>query len=168
MRRLLVTALLLAFAAAGLAQDKEPAKPGPGQEVDPAIIQGIMTCLAEGLTPEWFKTWFVVKETKRNEAGTARQFEATFFVANSPGDEKGEPLKPCGPGKIIEGVSELNGYLAVEQQRWTSATFTFFRDGRYSANYDYAPFKPAAAAPAKPAAKPSAKPPAKKKQDAAK
>jgi hypothetical protein len=168
MPRILLTALLLAFAAAGFAQDKDPAKPGPGQEPDPEIFKGIMECLAEGLTPEWFKTWFVIRETRRNETGTARQFTADFFVANSPGDEKGGPLKPCGPGKILEGVGALNGYLPVEQQRWTTATFTFFRDGRYSANYDYTPFKPAAEAPAKPAAKPAAKPPAKKKQEAAK
>jgi hypothetical protein len=144
------------------AESKEAPKPAPGQEVDPAIIESIMTCLAAGLTPEWFKTWFVIRETKRNAAGTARQFEATFFVANKPDDNKGEPLQTCGAQQILEGVGALNGYLPEKQQRWTAATFTFFRDGRYNASYDYTPVKPAA----KPAAKP--KPAAKKKQEAAK
>jgi hypothetical protein len=168
MTRLLITAVLLALAIPAYAQDKpaaetkEPAKPGPGQEPDPAIIEGIMTCLAEGLTPEWFKTWFVIKELRRNEAGTARQFEGTFFVANKQGDDKGEPLQTCGPARIIEGVGALNAYLPESQQRWTAATFTFYRDGRYAANYDYTPVKAAAKSSAKPAAKPVPKKDAKK------
>jgi hypothetical protein len=85
------------------AESKEAPKPAPGQEVDPAIIESIMTCLAAGLTPEWFKTWFVIRETKRNAAGTARQFEATFFVANKPDDNKGEPLQTCGAQQIPRG-----------------------------------------------------------------
>ena len=37
----------------------------------------------------------------------------------------------------------LNDYLTKEQQRWTSATFTFTRaDGTYDVKYDYTPFKP--------------------------
>lgn len=148
MTRHLITAVLLALAVPALAQDK-PA-PGPGQDPDPAIIEGIMQCLAEGLTPQWFKTWFTVRETRRNDAGTARQFEAVFYVSNSPSDEKGERLTPCGPGQIIEGVGALNAYLPDSQQRWTAATFTFYRDGRYTANYDYS-------AVPKPAPKPAAK-----------
>ena len=158
MTRHLIAAVLLALAVPAYAQDK-PA-PGPGQEPDPAIIEGIMQCLAEGLTPQWFKTWFTIRETRRNDAGTARQYEAVFFVANSPSDEKGEPLSPCGPEKIIEGVGALNAYLPESQQRWTAATFTFYRDGRYAANYDYSAVpkpKPAAKAAAKPAAKKDAK-----------
>src|SRR5262245_19912827 len=117
-----------------------------------------MKCLADGLTPEWFKAWFVVSEIRRNAAGTARQFEATFRVANGPDDVKGEPIKPCGAEQIIEGVGELNAYLPESQRMWTSATFVFFRDGRYTANYDYTPLE----GPAKPAAKPAAGAPAKK------
>jgi hypothetical protein len=157
MTRHFIAAVLLALAMPAHAQDKPAAEPGPGQEPEPAIIEDIMTCLAEGLTPQWYKTWFVVRETRRNDTGSARQYEATFFVSNSPGDDKGERLSPCGPEKIIEGVGKLNAYLPENQQRWTSATFTFHRDGRYAANYDYSVAKPAPRPAAKGAPKKDAK-----------
>jgi hypothetical protein len=170
MRRTFLALLLLAFSASPLHAQLKPkagttlggkpaAKPAAEKEQPEAtIIQSIMTCLADGLTPEWFKTWFVVNEIRRNAAGTARQFEATFRVANRPDDERGEPLKPCGAEQIIEGVGELNAYLPESQRMWTSAVFVFYRDGRYDAKYDYTPLD----GPEKPAAKPAAKKDAKK------
>ena len=145
--------------AASTAQDAaaKPA-PGPGQEPDPQIIEGIMTCLAEGLTPDWKRAWFVIKETDRNEAEGTRQFEGDFFFATGEKDRKGRRLRTCGPEKVIQGVSDLNDYLTRDQQRWTSAVFTFMRDGKYDVKYDYTPFKP----------RPATKPAAKKKQDASK
>jgi len=160
------------FACAAQAQDtkkSEPApapaaaqkpEPGPGQTPDPAIIEGIVSCLAEGLPKDWKKAWFVIRETDRNEAAGARQFEGDFFYATSLKDTKGRRLQTCGAEKIVQGVSDLNDYLTKEQQRWTSAVFTFIRDdGKYDVKYDYTPFKP------KPAA---AKPAARKKQEPAK
>jgi hypothetical protein len=145
-------------AAAAQEPAAKPA-PGPGQTPDPQILENIMACLAEGLTQDWKKAWFVIKETDRNEAERTRQFEGDFFYATSLKDRKGKRLQTCGPEKIIQGVSDLNDYLTPEQQRWTSAVFTFTRDdGKYDVKYDYMPFKP----------KPAAKPAAKKKQDAAK
>lgn len=178
-----ILASLLAFAAqaqdakksgpatekpAAAAQDPA-AKPerGPGQEPDPQIVGDIMRCLSEGLTPDWQKAWFLVKEIDRNEAEGARQFQADFFYATSLKDGKGKRLRTCGPEKIIENVSHLNDYLTKDQQRWTSAVFTILRDGKYDMKYDYTPFKPKPAAAA-PAAKPAAKSSARKKQEAAK
>jgi hypothetical protein len=146
--------------AAGAAQEPA-AKPerGPGQTPDPQILESIIACLAAGLTPDWQKAWFVIRETDRNEAEGTRQFEGDFFYATSLKDRKGKRLQTCGPEKIIQGVSDLNDYLTREQQRWTSATFTFTKaDEKYDVKYDYTPFKP----------KPAAKPAAKKKKEPAK
>jgi hypothetical protein len=155
--------------AAGAAQDPaaKPA-PGPGQPPDPQIIESMMTCLAEGLTQDWQKAWFVIKEIDRNEAEGTRQFEGDFFYATNVKDRKGMRLRTCGPEHVIKGVSDLNDYLTKEQQRWTSAVFTFTRaDGKYDVKYDYTPFKPKPAAAA-PAEKPATKSTAKKKQETAK
>lgn len=167
------SALLLGalFAVAAQAQDPqkpaaEPAPaaaatPGPGQEPDPKIIEGLMECLAEGLPEGWQKTWFTISEIGRSSnlaEGTTRQFEAKFFYATDPNDTKGRTLKPCGANRIVDGVIALNDYLQPSQKRWTGVTMTFFIDGRYGANYDYTVRKPApAAAPAKATAKPAAK-----------
>ena len=140
-------------AAAAQEPAAKPA-PGPGQAPDPQILESIMTCLAPGLSQDWKKAWFVVKEIDRNEAESARQFQADFFFSTSLKDSRGKRLQTCGPEKIIESVSSLNDYLTTEQQRWTSAVFTFLSDGKYDVKYDYTPFKP--------------KPAAKKKQEAAK
>jgi hypothetical protein len=148
--------------AAGAEQNPaaKPA-PGPGQTPDPQIIENMMTCMAAGLTPDWQRAWFVVKEIDRNEAEGARQFEADFYYATSAKDRKGKRLQTCGPEQVIKGVSDLNDYLTKEQQRWTSAVFTFTKaDGKYDVKYDYTPFKPKPEAAAKPAAK--------KKQETAK
>jgi hypothetical protein len=155
-------------AAAGAAQDSsaKPA-PGPGQEPDPQIIENIMTCLAEGLTQDWQRAWFVIREIDRNEREGTRQFEGDFFYATSEKDRKGQRLRTCGPEKVIQGVSDLNDYLTRDQQRWTSAVFTFMRDGKYDVKYDYTPFKPKPAAKS-PAAKPATKPAAKKSAEASK
>jgi hypothetical protein len=147
-------------AAAAQEPAAKPA-PGPGQAPDPQILENIMACLASGLTPDWKKAWFVIKEIDRNVAEGTRQFEADFFFATNIKETRGKRLQTCGPEKIIEGVSDLNDYLTTEQQRWTSATFTFLNDGKYDVKYDYTPFKPKPAAPA-------AKPAAKKKQETAK
>lgn len=145
-------------AAAAQEPAAKPA-PGPGQTPDPQILENIIACLAEGLTPDWKKAWFVIKEIDRNEAERTRQFEGDFFYATNVKDRKGKRLQTCGPEKIIQGVSDLNDYLTPEQQRWTSAVFTFTRDdAKYDVKYDYTPFKP----------KPAAKPAARKKQEAAK
>src|SRR5262245_55789485 len=146
MKRALFLACLLGslLLPAAHAQDAKPAaeaakpeaakpEPGPGQEPDPAIIQGIMTCLAEGLPADWRKTWFIIRQTDRNAAGNARSFEATFFYATSESDSKGQKLSPCGGGEeVLDGVGKLNSYLPESQRRWSGATFTFFRDGRYN------------------------------------
>jgi hypothetical protein len=158
---------------AAAAPEAEKPEPAPGQDPDPEILHGIMNCLADGLPPEWRKTWFTIKQTDRNAAGNAREFEANFFYATSENDAKGQRLKPCGDGSdVLDGVGRLNAYLPENQRRWSGATFTFFRDGRYDAVYDQTPFaaKPAATPPAKPAAKPGTapKPAAKKKQESAK
>lgn len=155
--------------ATGAAQDPaaKPA-PVPGQAPDPQIIESIMTCLANGLTPDWQKAWFVIKEIDRNETEGARQFEGDFFYATSLKDNKGKRLQTCGAEQVVKGVSDLNDYLTKDQQRWTSAIFTFKRaDGSYDVKYDYTPFKPKPAA-AEPAAKPAAKSASKKKQETAK
>lgn len=156
---------LIAFAAQG--QDEKKPEPGPGETPDPQIIESIMDCLAEGLTPDWKKAWFVIKEVDRNVAEGARQFEGDFFFATRTRDSKGKPLRTCGAERIVQGVSDLNDYLSKDKQSWTSATFTFLRDGKYDVKYDYTPFKPKPAAEA-PAEKPVAKSAAKKKAEAAK
>ena len=140
----------------------EKPKPGPGQPPDPQILEDIMGCLAAGLTPDWKKTWFVIKEIDRNEQDGTRQFEGDFFYATSEKDNKGRRLRTCGPEQIVKGVSDLNDYLTKDQQHWTSARFTFMRDGKYDVKYDYTPFKP------KPAAKTPAEKPTAKKQETAK
>ena len=165
------------FALAAQAQDPqkpaaEPAPaaavPGPGQEPDPKIIEGIMACLGEGLPEDWKKTWFVISETgsnTRDAGGITRQFKANFFYATDPNETKGKTLKPCGANPIVDGVIALNDYLQPSQRRWTGVTMTFNIDGTYDAAYEYTVRKSApAAAPAKAAAKPAAK----KKQEAAK
>ena len=136
-------------------------EPGPGQEPDPKIIHDIMTCLAPGLAPDWRKAWFVIRQFARDSAGTQRDFTATFHYAITDDDKKGYPLKICDAEVIIAEVGKLNAYLPDDQQRWSAATFTFYRDGRYEATYDQSPFKPAPA-------KKAAKAPAKKKQETAK
>ena len=135
---------------------------GPGQTPDPRIIENIVGCLAEGLTPDWQKAWFVIREIDRNVAEGTRQFEGDFFFATNAKDTRGKRLRTCGQERIIEGVSDLNDYLTRSQQAWTSATFTFMRDGKYDVKYDYTPFKP------KPAAKPASKATTGKKTEAAK
>lgn len=166
----LLLGALLAFAAQ--AQDtqkpeaatteaaKPPAPAGPGQEPDPRIIENIMNCLADGLTPDWRKAWFIVRQFNRNAAGTQRDYAAVFFYSTSDDDKKGQRLQVCNAERIVASVGQLNAYLPDSQQRWSAATFTFYRDGRYEATYDQTPFK------AKPAAKKKA--PAPKKQEAAK
>ena len=172
----LFLSLIVAFALVARAQDPqkpeakseevrpEPAKPeapaaperAPGQEPDPAILEGIFACIVEGLPKDWKKAWFVIRETGRSKDGRARSFAADFFYAVNVNHTKGRPLKPCGPERVLEGVGALNEYLPDGQRSWTRATFTFLSDGKYDVNYDYTPRKP------KPAAKPEAKPAAKK------
>jgi hypothetical protein len=140
---------------------KDPAAipaPRPGDPPDPRIIEGIMTCLAAGLPPEWKKAWFVIKEIDRNVDTSTRQFEGDFFYATRESDRKGKRLRTCGAEQIIEGVGLVNDYLTPEQQRWTSVTFTFLRTGNYDVKYDYTPVKP----------KPAPKAASKKKQESAK
>ena len=163
------------FALAAQAQDPqkpaaEPAPaaavPGPGQEPDPKIIEGIMACLGEGLPEDWKKAWFVISETgsnTRDAGGITRQFQANFFYATDPNETKGKSLKPCGANRIVDGVIALNDYLQPSQRRWTGVTMTFLVDGRYEATYDYTVHKPAPAA-----AKSAAKPATKKKQETTK
>ena len=172
MNRLCLAAFLAGslFVSAAPAQDAkkpepvaEKPAPGPGQTPDPQIIEGIVKCLGAGLTSDWKKAWFTIREIDRNEATGARQFQGDFFYAVSEKDNKGRRLRTCGAEEIIKGVSDLNDYLTKDQQSWTSARFEFFLDGKYDVKYDYTPFKP------KPAAKsPAAKPVAKKKAEAAK
>lgn len=165
---------LFALAAQAQAPQKpaaEPAPaaavPGPGQEPDPQIVDGIMRCMAEGLPEGWKKTWFVISEigSDTDASGATRRFEATFYYATDPNDSKGMQFKPCGANRIVDGVIALNDYLQPSQRRWTGVTVTFLLDGNYSATYDYTPRKPA---PAKAEAKPAAKPVAKKKQETSK
>jgi len=176
MKRLPLAALVLAslFAFAVHAQQglklpeakpaetkPEPAAapaPGPGQEPDPKIVEDIMNCLAEGLPPDWKHAWFVIREAERDKTGKERLYIGRFFVATDEADRKGKPLQTCGATRILTNVGKLNEYLPANQQRWTGATFNFYRDGRFEVAYDYTPPKPAA----------KSKPAAKKKQDPAK
>src|SRR5512139_2384529 len=113
MKHLAVLALLLGTLTAFAARAQDPQKPapaaeepkqeqatkpapGPGQEPDPKILEGIFDCLAPGLTPEWKKAWFVVSEIARDERSATRSFEAKFFFATDAGDSKGRPLRTCG------------------------------------------------------------------------
>jgi hypothetical protein len=162
----IVSALLLGALLAGnvQAQDPKPAaasaeavKPGPGQEPDPKIIEGMMRCMAEGLPENWQKAWFVIRQIDVDPKDRSRKFEANFFFATQEVDKKGKRLQTCGAAKVLEGVAALNAYLPDEQKRWSGVTMTFFRDGRYQANYDMSPFMPTAK-----------QAPAKKKADAAK
>jgi hypothetical protein len=126
----------------------------PGQEPDPKILEGLFACIAEGLPEDWKRTWFVIRETSQSKDGLERSFSADFFYATKVSDRKGRPLKPCGPDPVLEAVAALNDYLPENQQRWTGATFSFMRDGKFEAHYDYTKPKPAARKPAakKPAA----------------
>jgi len=172
MNRKHIAALLLgALLSSGLlAQDTKPAAPpqpdapkaapAPGQEPDPKIIQDMMGCMAEGLPENWQKAWFVIRQIGVDPKDESRRYEANFFFATQEADKKGKRLQTCGAAKVLEGVAALNAYLPEGQKRWSAATFTFHRDGRYQANYDITPFKPPA--------KPAAKAPAKKKQEPAK
>jgi hypothetical protein len=143
------------------AQAAERPKPGPGQEVDPKIIEGMVGCMAAGLPEDWKKAWFVVHQIGVNP-DKSRKFEANFFFAKQEDDSKGEPLKTCGAEQVLQGVLELNAYLPDSQKRWSGVTMTFHRDGRYQANYDMTPFKP------KPETKKASKTPPKKKAESSK
>jgi|SRR5579862_1465961 len=123
-------------------------KPVPGQPADPKIIENIFTCLGKGLPKNWKKTWFIIHQTGADASGASREFEAEFFFATDMVDTKGKPLVPCGSAPVLEGVMALNDYLRENQRHWTGATFTFTSEGKFDANYDYAPVKPAPAAPA--------------------
>lgn len=147
--------------APGPAQEAQKPERGPGQEPDPEILEQIFACIAEGLTRDWKKTWFVITELERSADGNSRNFEANFFAATSLKDRKGRPLRPCGAERVLEGVGALNSYLPEGQRRWTGATFSFTRDGKFEAKYDYTPRKPAAD-------KRAAKTAAKKKQESGK
>ena len=144
-------------------KDAATPAPGPGQEPDPQILQGMMRCMAEGLPANWNKAWFVISEIGRESdtSGVRRRLEATFHFATDPKDAKGKPFKPCGANRIIDGVIALNDYLQPSQKHWLGVTMTFTADGSYKADYDFTPRKPA---PAKAATKPAAK----KKQEPAK
>ena len=150
----LLAGALLAFSVH--AQIAPKPEPGPGQEPDPKILNDIADCLAQGLPQEWQRAWFVINEIDRDERSATRSFEANFFYATEANSPVGRRLQTCGPEKIIENVKALNAYLADSQQRWTSATFTFTRDGKFDAKYDFEPPKPRAE-PAPAAAKPPAK-----------
>lgn len=136
---------------------QEPARPepGPGQEPDPKIIEDIVGCLAEGLPQGWAKTWIVINEVSRDASGKSRDYKAVFRYSTKPGDKRGKPFVTCGPDRILDGVGALNAYLPADQQRWTGATISFYSDGKFEAQYDYTPRKPA-------------RPAAKKKPDAKK
>lgn len=140
----------------GTAPAQEAAKPapGPGQEPDPRIYDDMFACLAEGLPEDWRKAWFTIDELDRSEMGSVRNYEAKFFFATDASDAKGKPLRTCGAERVLQGVGALNDYLPESQRRWTGAIFSFTRDGKFEAKYDYTPRKPA---PVKPAAKPAAK-----------
>jgi hypothetical protein len=166
MKSTLMASLLLCALLAGNveAQDQKPAAaseeaakpaPGPGQEPDPKIIEGMMDCMAAGLPENWQKAWFVIRQIGVDPKDKSRKYEANFFFATLESDAKGERLQTCGPKKVLEGVSALNAYLPDKQKVWSGATFTFYREGRYQANYDLTPYKP----------KPAKKAPAKKTQD---
>jgi hypothetical protein len=149
--------------AAGAAEEPA-AKPGPkpGDTPDPQIFEGILNCLAAGMTPDWKKAWFVVREIDRDEGKAVRQFQGDFYYATKETDHKGKRVQTCGAERIIAYVGALNDYLTPDQKGWTSVSFTFLRDGKYDVKYDYTPVKP------KPAAKPAAKASSKKKQEAPK
>ena len=149
--------------AAGAA-DEPAAKPSPkpGDTPDPQIFEGILNCLAAGMTPDWKKAWFVVREIDRDEGKAVRQFQGDFYYATKETDHKGKRVQTCGAERIIAYVGALNDYLTPDQKGWTSVSFTFLRDGKYDVKYDYTPVKP------KPAAKPAAKASSKKKQEAPK
>jgi len=132
-------------------------QPKPGDTPDPRIVEGIMGCLSQGLTPDWKKAWIVIKEIDREDSKSVRQFEGNFFYATKESDTKGMRLQTCGGDRVVAYVGLLNGYLKEDQQGWTSMTMTFMRDGRYDAKYDYTPIKPKSKPVAKPAAKASAK-----------
>ena len=176
MHRTLLAAILLGALFAASAQAQAPQKPevkseaakpeaakpepGPGQEPDPKIVEDIMTCLADGLPPDWQRTWFVITQIGSDASGKARDFAVVFFYATSDEDKKGKIMKTCDADVIVAGVGNLNVYLPEREKRWSAATFTFYRDGRYDVAYDQTPFKPRA--------KPAAKPAAKNKQETAK
>ena len=72
--------------AAGAAQDPA-AKPAraPGQATDPQIIEDIFVCLAAGLTEDWKKAWFVVKEIDRKGTEVwSKQFPGAFRATRLP------------------------------------------------------------------------------------
>lgn len=141
------------------AANAEPApERKPGEEPDPRILESLFACIAEGLPEDWKKTWFVIRQTGGSKDGLQRSFAADFFYATNVNDRKGRPLQPCGPERVLETVGALNDYLPENQRRWTGATFSFMRDGKFDAKYDYTQPKPAAAKPA--AKKPAAKKPA--------
>jgi hypothetical protein len=140
-----------------------PAPDHPGVKV----LEEIFRCLAAGLSEDWKRAWIEVREIERTVQGTLRRYEASFLASNREDDRSGDPVVPCASEPVIEGITELNRYLPEPQRRWTAATFTFFRDGRFEVKYDYdspgavlppeepkpAPEKPAAAAQPKPAPK---------------
>lgn len=135
-------------------QPEPPQKPGPAPAPDPRIMQQIFDCIAAGLPQDWKKAWFVMTATGRSAEGGSRKFLASFFYAASMKDRHGNPLTPCSPEPVFEGVAALTDLLPEEQRRWTKATFSFTNDGNFEAKFDFTPRKPAAA---RPAAKPAGK-----------
>ena len=174
MHRIAIALLLLAALGAQSAQAQDPkpsveAKPAaaaPGQEPDPKIIEDIMQCLVPGLTSDWQRTWIIVTQVSHEAGAATRQYVAEFFYASKESDKNGRRMRTCGDESVLKGITALNAYLPESQRRWTSAVFTFYRDGRYAANYGYEPVP--AASEEKPAPKKAAKKAPAKKQDAAK
>src|SRR6185369_8450650 len=68
------------------------AAPRPGDQPDPKIIEDLVGCLATGLTPDWKKAWFVIRETGRDKTGKERSYEGNFFYATDVNDRKGKRL----------------------------------------------------------------------------
>jgi len=150
--RSLVLLAALAAAAVGRPAPADAADTG-GNGPDPQVFKDILDCMADGLPKDWQKAWVVVTWIERNVFSKERTYEAKFRYATSLRDSTGEPLAPCKGHEVSDAVVTLNQYLKPEQRNWTSATFTFLRDGHYDVKYDYSVRE----APENPAAEPSSK-----------
>ncbi len=155
--RSLVAALACAFALVAGAQTKteKPAgtglkpKPAAGAQKKPAAeeanagekaVEKIFGCVANGLPKEWQRAWVVITELEHGDK--ERKFEGKFLYSTDRSGKDPQPLKPCDPREVAEGVYKLNDFLEPEKRQWKTATLIFTSDGKFEIKYDYTPPPP--------------------------
>jgi len=104
-------------------------------EANVKAVERIFQCIAEGLPKEWRQARVVVTEISGSDK--ERNFEGKFEYSTQADGSKPEPLKPCDPREVAQGVYDLNEFLSPEKRKWKVATLTFTSEGKFEIKYDY-------------------------------